>query len=263
MNTLRKLLWPTYTRTKLYDKATDNIPYDQLIKQNAAIVVKGLKRGTYLDLGCGTGNQAIQLALNAGPDARVIGIDKSPEALEIAQKKYERMKREYVLANISFIEGDIAQPLPFSDSQFEGITANNSIYLVDPFSPIIEALRVMKSGSLFLMSNPRDRETSSSLAIVVDHISQKKEEFNNHYGKVLGDIALSGHILNRGPDYFLILPFEFALRYNLFNVDSRFWPVERWINEIEKARKLSPYQFTMRPPFESYSNQNHTIVIEK
>jgi ubiquinone/menaquinone biosynthesis C-methylase UbiE len=41
---------------------------------------------TILDVGCGTGTLAIQLAKRA-PDARIVGIDPDPAALQIAQAK--------------------------------------------------------------------------------------------------------------------------------------------------------------------------------
>ena len=58
-----------------------------------------------LDVACGTGDMSLELA-RAFPDARIVGVDFTPEMLEIARRKCEGESR------VEFREGD-AMALPF------------------------------------------------------------------------------------------------------------------------------------------------------
>lgn len=64
-------------------------------------VAAGKKR--ILDAGCGDGTHVLYLA-RRNPDATVIGYDRSPEAIEKAQKKWER--RKYPNVNFSVADHD-------------------------------------------------------------------------------------------------------------------------------------------------------------
>lgn len=45
-----------------------------------------------LDLGCGTGDLAIAAAEAVGPDGEVVGLDFSPRMLDVAQRKFQRLR---------------------------------------------------------------------------------------------------------------------------------------------------------------------------
>jgi len=48
----------------------------------------GIKRGMHvLDLGCGTGDASLLIAKLVGPSGLVAGIDRSPEAIDLAQRR--------------------------------------------------------------------------------------------------------------------------------------------------------------------------------
>ena len=62
-----------------------------------------LKPGeSVLDLGCGTGLSFDTLQQGVGPEGRIIGVELSPEMLEIAHEKVERNGWE----NVTLIQGD-------------------------------------------------------------------------------------------------------------------------------------------------------------
>ena len=62
-----------------------------------------LKPGeTVLDLGCGTGLSFDQLQQGVGPDGRIIGVELSPDMLDIARQKIERNGWD----NVTLIQGD-------------------------------------------------------------------------------------------------------------------------------------------------------------
>ena len=98
-----------------------------------------------LDVGCGTGNQAIP-ATRTG--AKVSAVDIAPNLLAQAA---ERAKREGL--NIDFREGD-AEALPFGDGEFDVVMSMfAAIFAPRPEMVASELLRVSRPGGLIAMGN--------------------------------------------------------------------------------------------------------------
>jgi demethylmenaquinone methyltransferase/2-methoxy-6-polyprenyl-1,4-benzoquinol methylase len=96
----------------------------------------GLDRGgTALDVACGSGKLTAELVSLAGPSGRVVGLDFSPQMLEIARRDHP---------GIEFLEGD-ALNLPFHDASFDASTIAFGLRnLSDPVRGLREMLRVVK-----------------------------------------------------------------------------------------------------------------------
>lgn len=93
--------------------------------------------GSALDIACGSGKLTAELAKIAGDGGRVVGLDFSPQMLEIARRDHP---------DIEFIEGD-ALKLPFDDARFDASTnAFGLRNLADPVKGLREMLRVVKPG---------------------------------------------------------------------------------------------------------------------
>jgi demethylmenaquinone methyltransferase/2-methoxy-6-polyprenyl-1,4-benzoquinol methylase len=93
--------------------------------------------GSALDVACGSGKLTAELARIAGEGGRVVGLDFSPQMLEIAGRDHPA---------IEFIEGD-ALKLPFDDARFDASTnAFGLRNLADPVKGLREMLRVVKPG---------------------------------------------------------------------------------------------------------------------
>lgn len=93
--------------------------------------------GSALDVACGSGKLTAELARIAGPGGRVIGLDFSPEMLEVAHRQH---------AGLEFKEGD-ALNLPFDDGSFNVSTIAFGLRnLADPVRGLREMLRVVKAG---------------------------------------------------------------------------------------------------------------------
>jgi len=117
--------------------------------------------GRVLDLGCGTGDLAINLARLAENNVELTGIDYSQPMLEIATKKAELLARG---RKISFIYGDAAN-LPFPDGYFNcvgisfafrNLTYKNSLAR----HHVAEVLRVLSAGGRYVIvetSQPKPR----------------------------------------------------------------------------------------------------------
>lgn len=76
-----------------------------------------LQRPKILDIGTGSGAIAIALGYML-PDAEIIGIDISEEALEVA----EINRKKFGLANVSFLQSDLLEKVTYHD--FDVIVAN-------------------------------------------------------------------------------------------------------------------------------------------
>jgi len=97
--------------------------------------------GSALDVACGSGKLTAELARLAGPTGRVVGLDFSPEMLEVAQRDHPGIK---------FVEGD-ALKLPFDDSSFDVSTIAFGLRnLADPVQGLREMLRVVTRRAVVL-----------------------------------------------------------------------------------------------------------------
>jgi len=93
--------------------------------------------GSALDVACGSGKLTALLARIAGEGGRVVGLDFSPQMLEVARRDHP---------GIEFIEGD-ALALPFDDAGFDASTIAFGLRnLADPVRGLREMLRVVRPG---------------------------------------------------------------------------------------------------------------------
>jgi ubiquinone/menaquinone biosynthesis C-methylase UbiE len=94
-----------------------------------------------LDIGCGIGDRAEEMAALVGPNGRVCGTDLSNLMIEIANRrtKDKELPLEFRVAS--------AVDQPFPDESFDCVrTERVLMYLPDPEPAIDEFLRVMKPG---------------------------------------------------------------------------------------------------------------------
>ncbi|KAF4219701.1 hypothetical protein CNMCM6805_001732 [Aspergillus fumigatiaffinis] len=95
-----------------------------------------------LDVGCGTGKSAVQIATTH--DVHVTGITVSNHQIEVAQAQYARNVKagqvDYQFAN--------AMDLPFADSSFDGAVAIESlVHMDDRRTALLNIARVLRPGS--------------------------------------------------------------------------------------------------------------------
>jgi demethylmenaquinone methyltransferase/2-methoxy-6-polyprenyl-1,4-benzoquinol methylase len=93
--------------------------------------------GSALDVACGSGKLTAELARIAGRQGRVVGLDFSPQMLEVARRDHP---------GIEFLEGD-ALKLPFDDASFDAATIAFGLRnLADPVGGLREMRRIVKPG---------------------------------------------------------------------------------------------------------------------
>lgn len=109
-------------------------------------ITKGEK---VLDLGCGTGVDAIFAARMVGSEGAVTGIDLVPEMLTRAREN----ARLAGVANITFTESS-AEKLPFLDASFD-VAISNGVFnlVVDKLTALKEVWRVLKPGGRFMLAD--------------------------------------------------------------------------------------------------------------
>jgi demethylmenaquinone methyltransferase / 2-methoxy-6-polyprenyl-1,4-benzoquinol methylase len=112
--------------------------------------------GRVLDVCCGTGDLALLLARRVGPRGRVVGVDFSPEMLEIARRRTAAAGYGEVCR---FLPGD-AQALPLADAAFDAATIGFGIRNVgQPETALRELRRVLRPGGrlgVLEFSRPRN-----------------------------------------------------------------------------------------------------------
>jgi demethylmenaquinone methyltransferase/2-methoxy-6-polyprenyl-1,4-benzoquinol methylase len=94
-----------------------------------------------LDVCCGTGDLALELARRVMPGGRVVGLDFSVPMLELAQ-----VKSRNAAVPVAWMEGN-ALELPFDDGEFDAATVGFGIRnVVDIDRGIAEMTRVVRPG---------------------------------------------------------------------------------------------------------------------
>jgi SAM-dependent methyltransferase len=99
-----------------------------------------------LDVGCGTGSLALELAPHV---AQVDALDISPAMIEICRRKAEAAN----IANATFHAGTLDDALPFADASFDGVCAYNILHLVaDRPTALARLFALAKPGAFFISS---------------------------------------------------------------------------------------------------------------
>jgi ubiquinone/menaquinone biosynthesis C-methylase UbiE len=112
-----------------------------------------------LDVGCGTGDDAINLYKIVGPKGRVVGIDYSAQLIAEAKARAEKAG-----ASVEFYVGDAHELSQFGDNCFDATRAAAVFHhLESPEKALKEMIRVVKPGGSVVIAEA-DWET-----LLVDH----------------------------------------------------------------------------------------------
>jgi ubiquinone/menaquinone biosynthesis C-methylase UbiE len=112
--------------------------------------ILGLEEGMQvLEVGCGTGEDAVGIARRVGASGRVVAVDRNPTMVA------EGLKRARSAGvRVDFRLGD-AGALEFPDGSFDASRSDRVFqHLADPVRALAEMVRVTRSGGRVLISEP-------------------------------------------------------------------------------------------------------------
>ena len=101
-----------------------------------------------LDIGCGKGHDLKAIGERLGPEARLVGVDSSPKAIDAATELVADDPR------FAFFVHDVSTGLPFEDETFDLVWSANLLECVtDKDALIREVHRVLKPGGQVLFGH--------------------------------------------------------------------------------------------------------------
>jgi SAM-dependent methyltransferase len=113
-----------------------------------------------LDLGCGTGVVTIAAAARG---FRVVGVDHSPEMLEIARRKVD----DAGLADRVELEAGEADRLRFGAGEFDGVLCQGLLHHLPELGPCLDEVdRALKPGGFLYVSEPTRDATPLKRALL-------------------------------------------------------------------------------------------------
>jgi SAM-dependent methyltransferase len=108
---------------------------------------------TIVDLGCGAGLDVFLAARLVGREGKAVGIDMTPEMLELANRAAPEVGRSLGFVNTSFYNAPI-EALPVANSDVNVVISNCVINLSqDKRMVFAEIFRVLKLGGVFIISD--------------------------------------------------------------------------------------------------------------
>ncbi len=114
---------------------------EQRARTRAALALRPGEHG--LEIGCGTGFLACEMAREVGATGHVVGLDNSPDLIAAAQ---ERAERESLADRLEFVVGD-AKRLDFPSKVFDFVVAVQVyLYVTEIELALADAVRVLKPG---------------------------------------------------------------------------------------------------------------------
>jgi arsenite methyltransferase len=137
-----------------------------------------------VDLGCGGGLDVFLAASKVGPKGKAIGIDMTPEMIELARRNAKKGPGGKPYRNVEFHLSKI-EKLPLPDASVDCVISNCVINL-SPGKPAVfrEIARVLKPGG---------RVAASDIALKTPLPKEMEEDLNAYVGCIAGAILIEDY----------------------------------------------------------------------
>lgn len=151
----------------------DRIPSAATYKQQTFAMLDPRQGEHLLEVGCGTGADAFELARRIAPGGRVVGVDRSREMVAEARRR----NRDQALP-LEFCQGDVLA-LDFPDGSFDAVRCDRTLqHVEDPATAVAEMARVVRPGGRVVASEP-DWDTLVLDAPELDHELSRRVAHHN------------------------------------------------------------------------------------
>lgn len=158
--------WDSPEGAEKYDRNCDH----QFQKGKTLIEMMKIKKGdSVLDVGCGTGRQAVNVLEIIGPTGRLTGIDPSSYRIELARKKFGGDS----ISSVSFLVGQAEDLRGVPDNSINHAYFCSSFHWVDDKKTALsEIYRVLRPGGRVGMTT-LDRDSSNTMRTFADPVLAK------------------------------------------------------------------------------------------
>jgi ubiquinone/menaquinone biosynthesis C-methylase UbiE len=131
------------------ERATQGADEPRFDYKGAVFRLLGAVAGSrILDVGCGRGDDVIELARMVGPSGLVIGVDMRAEHIAMARRRTQGMHLP-----LQFVVGD-AHSLTFAAESFDACHADRTLRMLDnPAQGLAEMQRILKIGGRIVVSD--------------------------------------------------------------------------------------------------------------
>ncbi|MEO8193115.1 MAG: class I SAM-dependent methyltransferase [Gemmatimonadales bacterium] len=189
-----------------YARKVDSAPYNALYERPAMLsLLPHMEGARILDAGCGSGWYAEQLLARG---AILDAVDASEAMVEYARQRLTREAAPQTMARITVRVADLAEPLPFPDSTFEGIVSPLVLHYMRDWRPGLNQMhRVMKPDGWLLFSTHHPAadaalfQTRDYFAVehVVDHWDWvgEVEFYRRSLTEIVSSVLESGFVIEK------------------------------------------------------------------
>ncbi len=185
-----------------------------------------------LDLGCGTGLVAREIARHAGFTGSVAGIDLSPHLVAAATRL---AGAEGVSQRVTFQSGDV-RSLPFADASFDAVVAHTLIsHVSGPLAVLQEAARVLKPGGTLGVFD------GDYASLTFDQPDEAKARADD--AALIGAVVANPRVMGQMPRLLRQAGFELVASFS--HVLAEVGSASFWLSGIEAFRRLLPHAGAM------------------